>query len=108
MGRMLHHILEEMEDAGATAAAPPRLLLYSGHDWTVMPLLMALDPSYGRQSGQETAFEDAFHWTPYSGDLALEVHQDQATGERFVRVLYGGVTPNPNPNPNANANPNPR
>lgn len=57
------------------SAAGKKLLLYSGHDSTLVPLLCALECYDGV-------------WPPYASFLSLEIAQDRASGERFVRALY--------------------
>ena len=108
VGRMLHHALEVMEAAGGETgeqpwaaidnhpasldAVPPKMLLYSGHDWTIMPLLMVLRPSFG------VTEEDA-DWADFASDLAFEVWtEERATvvavaapkPEIYCRILYCG------------------
>lgn len=69
MGRLLHMIATEFDAAaegGAdrdavgtgsqSASAQPRMLLYSGHDTTLMPLLLALG-------------QDLTDWPPYMSHL---------------------------------------
>ena len=51
VGRMLQHFVNVMHNAGRgggvddgvdKVAGDPSMVLYSGHDWTLMPLLMVL------------------------------------------------------------------
>ncbi|OQS02437.1 hypothetical protein THRCLA_05196 [Thraustotheca clavata] len=63
------------------ASTPPRFVLYSGHDDTVMPILAAL--------GGELWLKD---WPPYAAFLAFELYTEISTHKRFVRVIYQGQT----------------
>lgn len=85
IGRFLGELLADIQasDAAfsdpqqAAGAAPvgPRMLIYSGHDSTLVPLLCAL----GCYDGV---------WPPYASFLSLEVVRSRASGERFVRAVY--------------------
>lgn len=82
MGRLMALMLERMEAAaggknaasGGKDAASPRLLLYSGHDSTIMPLLAVL--------GREVD-----HWPSYLANLVFELWETPK-GDHYVRVLY--------------------
>jgi hypothetical protein len=65
---------------GDEATVKPRLFLYSGHDWTLMPLLMALQPGFGRSPAKA-------EWVPFAADLALELWEEEedAGGETAGR-----------------------
>jgi len=89
MGRMLSHIWCHFEKAEEAQA--PKLLLYSGHDWTVMPLRMAFEPHYGSHSSPEGTVAEKWSWTPYAGDITIELFRNEESGERFVRLLFGGI-----------------
>lgn len=54
-----------------------KLFLYSAHDTTLMPCLMALG-----------IFD--MRWPPYAADLTLELYQHRQTREAFVKVSYVG------------------
>lgn len=54
-----------------------KLFLYSAHDTTLMPCLMALG-----------IFD--MRWPPYAADLTLELYQHRQTNEAFVKVSYVG------------------
>lgn len=54
-----------------------KLFLYSAHDTTLMPCLMALG-----------IFD--MKWPPYAADLTLELYQHRQTNEAFVKVSYVG------------------
>lgn len=51
--------------------------MYSAHDTTLIPCLMALG-----------IFD--MRWPPYAADITLELHQHQQTNEAFVKVSYIG------------------
>ena len=51
-GRMVHSVVDSMErcvaeDISNAPMLSPGVLLYSGHDWTLMPLKMVLDCKHG-------------------------------------------------------------
>lgn len=54
-----------------------KLFLYSAHDTTLIPCLMALG-----------VFDMA--WPPYAADITLELHQHRQTKEASVKVSYMG------------------
>jgi lysophosphatidic acid phosphatase type 6 len=64
-----------MEDAAAGKAGS-KMHLYSGHDSSVLPLLVAL--------GKEVA-----HWPPYLSHLVFELWQRPGSGEHYVKVCDG-------------------
>ena len=68
---------ETPDDSSASTTGPrgKKILLYSGHDSTLVPLLCALDIYDG-------------NWPPYASYLTLEIAQSRASGQRFVRALY--------------------
>lgn len=51
--------------------------MYSAHDTTLIPCLLALG-----------IFD--MRWPPYAADLTLELHQNRKTNEAFVKVSYVG------------------
>ena len=82
-----------------------RLLLHSGHDWTLMPLLAVLAPGWGAktsklyseagQKGDAANGSEEGLWTPYAADISVELFLDEAapsgSDERFlVRAMYSG------------------
>lgn len=89
MGRLLDQLLARMDEAVEAAAAagkggagsssssssPPLIRLFSGHDSTVLPLLVAVG---GR---------DVVRWPPYCSHVVLELHE-AAPSQWFVRVLF--------------------
>lgn len=54
-----------------------KLFLYSVHDTTLIPCLMALG-----------IFD--MRWPQYAADITLELHQNRPTSEAFVKVSYAG------------------
>lgn len=79
VGPLLHMMLSNIEEkAQGTSSEPNRkLFLYSAHDTTLIPCLMALG-----------IFD--MRWPPYAADLTLELHQHRQTKESFVKVSYLG------------------
>ena len=62
-----------------------KLFLYSVHDTTLMPCLMALG-----------IFD--MKWPPYAADITLELLEHRTTKEAFVKVAYlGQVTQTTHP-----------
>ena len=100
IGRLLAHIVTTLDRPDG------KLHLYSGHDWTVGPLLMCLCPA------SEALLKT---WPPFCAELAVELWSDEtelaggaadsaaasASGDggaararepsRYVRVLYNGA-----------------
>lgn len=66
-----------LDDGSASSTGPhgKKILIYSGHDSTLVPLLCALDIYDGV-------------WPPYASYLTLEIAQSRASGMRYVRALY--------------------
>jgi hypothetical protein len=130
VGRFLHHVLDVMEWPplapqqqaaqaqqkattppwlaidnlpldNAACYEPPRLFLYSGHDWTIMPLLMALRPSYGCSPSGATPTPTAAAAADDSGEkrpvsLSVFISDDagltrQARDERKANSMQEGV-----------------
>lgn len=54
-----------------------KLFLYSVHDTTLMPCLMALG-----------VFD--MKWPPYAADITLELYQHRQTNQHYVKVSYIG------------------
>lgn len=67
-------------DSAEEAEAPPRCVLYSGHDSTLVPLLAALG----------LTDTDEYMWPPYAGSITIELADvPAARGELACRLLYG-------------------
>ncbi|XP_046903600.1 lysophosphatidic acid phosphatase type 6 [Hypomesus transpacificus] len=79
VGPLLHTLMGNMEDKLQKAPTEPsrKMFMYSAHDTTLMPCLMALG-----------IFD--MRWPPYAADITLELHQHQQTKEAFVKVSYIG------------------
>ncbi|XP_063070027.1 lysophosphatidic acid phosphatase type 6 [Engraulis encrasicolus] len=79
VGPLLHTMLSNMEEkVQGTSSEPHRkLFLYSVHDTTLMPCLMALG-----------IFD--MRWPPYAADITMELLENRTTKEAFVKVLYLG------------------
>ncbi|XP_022057629.2 lysophosphatidic acid phosphatase type 6 [Acanthochromis polyacanthus] len=79
VGPLLHTLVDNIEaKLQGTSSEPNRkLFLYSVHDTTLMPCLMALG-----------IFD--MRWPPYAADITVELHQKKQTNETFVKVSYTG------------------
>ncbi|KAL2081398.1 hypothetical protein ACEWY4_023251 [Coilia grayii] len=79
VGPLLHTVLSNMEEkVKGTSSEPNRkLFLYSVHDTTLMPCLMALG-----------IFD--MKWPPYAADITLELLEHRTTKEAFIKVSYLG------------------
>ncbi|KAI4896960.1 hypothetical protein NFI96_017926 [Prochilodus magdalenae] len=79
VGPFLHILLNNMETKIQASALDKdrKLFLYSVHDTTLMPCLMALGVFDKR-------------WPPYAADITLELHQHRQTKQHYVKVSYVG------------------
>ncbi|XP_058468975.1 lysophosphatidic acid phosphatase type 6 [Solea solea] len=77
VGPLLHMMSTNMEEKlqGNSSETNRKLFLYSAHDTTLVPFLMALG-----------IFD--MKWPPYAADITLELHQHRKTNEAFVKVSY--------------------
>eukprot|EP00051_Salpingoeca_urceolata_P029067 m.6366 g.6366 ORF g.6366 m.6366 type:complete len:430 (+) comp2614_c0_seq1:61-1350(+) len=77
-GSLLHELLERLRQVKAGKNVP-RLSVYSGHDTTLIPLLLIFDAFDGK-------------WPPFASHIEIELLQDaeghSSSGELFVRVRY--------------------
>ncbi len=73
IGRFLHELLLDIDQKVTQEGR--KLLVYSGHDSTLVPVLCALKV-YDNQ------------WPPYASYLTLEMVTHKTSGARFVRALY--------------------
>lgn len=78
-GRMLVRIVKNLDKDPDDAH---RLILYSGHDWTIMMLLMGLDP--------DGTDERTRNWPNFCSDLTFERWQDGKTKQEYVRIIFEG------------------
>lgn len=80
VGSMLSEVLEHMRPValgdGEKRAEGRKLVVYSGHDSTLLPLLHAFD-----------AFLD---WPPYASNFILELWRDEDQHDSYVRVVFNG------------------
>jgi hypothetical protein len=77
-GRMMHIL---MKNLGAHRDKMHKLLLYSGHDWTIIMLLLCIDPR---------AFDSrSRRWPKFCSSLVFELWED-TSGDELVRILYDG------------------
>ncbi|KAJ0070248.1 hypothetical protein NL108_007597, partial [Boleophthalmus pectinirostris] len=79
VGPLLHIVLSNIEDKLQRASLEPnrKLLLYSVHDTTLIPCLMAMG-----------IFD--MRWPPYAADITLELYKHRQTNEAYVKVSYIG------------------
>ncbi|XP_072253039.1 lysophosphatidic acid phosphatase type 6 [Leuresthes tenuis] len=79
VGPLLHTLINNIEEKlqGSLSEPNRKLFLYSAHDTTLIPCLMALG-----------IFD--MKWPPYAADITLELHQNRQTSEAFVKVSYIG------------------
>ncbi|XP_056145020.1 lysophosphatidic acid phosphatase type 6 isoform X2 [Lampris incognitus] len=79
VGPLLHILMVNMEQKllGTSSQPNRKMFLYSAHDTTLMPCLMALG-----------IFD--MKWPPYAADITLELYQHRHTKEAFVKVSYTG------------------
>lgn len=72
-----HLFLHKLYSGSKQSLSHRKLFLYSAHDTTLIPCLMALG-----------VFD--MRWPPYAADITLELHQKKQTNEAFVKVSYVG------------------
>ncbi|XP_036964669.1 lysophosphatidic acid phosphatase type 6 [Acanthopagrus latus] len=79
VGPLLHTLLSNIDKKleGTSSEPNRKLFLYSAHDTTLIPCLMAFG-----------VFD--MRWPPYAADITLELHQHRQTKEAFVKVSYIG------------------
>lgn len=79
VGPLLHTLLDNIDQKVQETSSEPdrKLFLYSAHDTTLIPCLMALGIYDMR-------------WPPYAADITVELHKHQQTNEAFVKVSYIG------------------
>uniref|UniRef100_G3NHL0 Acid phosphatase 6, lysophosphatidic n=1 Tax=Gasterosteus aculeatus aculeatus TaxID=481459 RepID=G3NHL0_GASAC len=79
VGPLLHSLLTNIEGKleGTSSEADRKLFLYSAHDTTLIPCLMALG-----------IFD--MKWPPFAADITVELHQHRQTNKPFVKVSYVG------------------
>ncbi|XP_072300633.1 lysophosphatidic acid phosphatase type 6 [Eucyclogobius newberryi] len=79
VGPLLHILLVNIEDKLQRVLQEPnrRLFLYSVHDTTLIPCLMAMG-----------IFD--MRWPPYAADITLELYKHRQTKEAYVKVSYIG------------------
>lgn len=79
VGPFFHMLITNIEDKvqGISSYPDRKLFLYSVHDTTLMPCLMALG-----------VFD--MKWPPYAADITLELYQHRQTNQHYVKVSYIG------------------
>ena len=68
---MVLHRREQLAriEAMVAGGAGARLCLYSGHDFTVFPLMLCLVPGWG-EGAEDTIGGGLTQWTPFAGDVS--------------------------------------
>ncbi|ETK80546.1 hypothetical protein F441_16191 [Phytophthora nicotianae CJ01A1] len=79
-GRLMHNVLREMQKALWDHSESKEIVIYSGHDVSLLSVLRTMDA--------EIANEISF-WPDYSSALALELLEDE-NGKFFVRARLNG------------------
>uniref|UniRef100_A0A7N6A3P4 Acid phosphatase 6, lysophosphatidic n=1 Tax=Anabas testudineus TaxID=64144 RepID=A0A7N6A3P4_ANATE len=79
VGPLLYTLLANIDEKlqGTLSEPDRKLFLYSAHDTTLIPCLMALG-----------IFD--MRWPPYAADITLELYNHRQTNEAFVKVSYIG------------------
>ncbi|KAJ8013157.1 hypothetical protein DPEC_G00050370 [Dallia pectoralis] len=77
VGPLLNTLMGNIEDKLQGPEPSRKMFLYSAHDTTLMPCLMALG-----------IFD--MRWPPYAADITMELYQDKQTKEALVKVSYNG------------------
>ncbi|XP_064595846.1 lysophosphatidic acid phosphatase type 6-like [Liolophura sinensis] len=75
MGRSLFMVIQKIEGA-VKGEKGPKMMLYSCHDTSLIPLLVAMGIYDGK-------------WPPFAADIAIELYEDKK-GEHWVKVQYLG------------------
>jgi len=79
-GRMMRRIVEDLENP----TPEKKLILYSGHDWSIIMLLMCLDP--------EGDNPETRHWPGFCSDITIERWGNTSHPERepCIRLMLNG------------------
>nr|XP_006639159.1 PREDICTED: lysophosphatidic acid phosphatase type 6 [Lepisosteus oculatus] len=80
VGPLLHTLVNNIEEklqGEASSGESRKMYLYSVHDTTLMPCLIALG-----------IFD--WKWPPYGADITVELYEHRTTKEDFVKVSYIG------------------
>ncbi|XP_061579359.1 lysophosphatidic acid phosphatase type 6 [Cololabis saira] len=79
VGPFLHILLDNIDEKLQGCSSDPnrKLFLYSAHDTTLIPCLMAMG-IYDMK------------WPPYAADITVELYEERQTKEAFVKVSYVG------------------
>ncbi|RLN49456.1 hypothetical protein BBJ29_000140 [Phytophthora kernoviae] len=79
-GRLMHNVLCEMQKALWDHSESKKLVIYSGHDVSLLSVLRTMDAEIANDIGW---------WPEYSSALALELLEDE-NGKFFVRTRLNG------------------
>ena len=75
IGKVLKDILQNMDQAASGKTVNAKMQLFSGHDTTLMPILVAL--------GHELV-----RWPPFMSNLIFELYWSRSLQKHFVRIVY--------------------
>lgn len=75
IGKVIQDLLEGMQHAASGKVGVAKMKLFSGHDTTLMPLLVAL--------GYELK-----NWPPFMSNLIFELYWSPSDQKHYVKVLY--------------------
>lgn len=79
---------------GVIADKAAKLCLFSGHDSTLMPLMMTLNPDWGVGVARQPTYPNQrTDWPPFCADLAIELWAPEDATDRsacLVRAVYCG------------------
>lgn len=80
VGPLLDVLLKNMEDIRDGKKQKEKMYLYSGHDTTLIPLLLALNVKFSE-------------WPSYASNIIIEFYRKNISDkdQYFVKVLYNGV-----------------
>lgn len=79
-GRLMHNVLREMQKAISGHRESKRIVIYSGHDVSLLSILRTIDANIAN---------DMCFWPEYSSALAFELLEDEH-GKFFVRAHLNG------------------
>jgi hypothetical protein len=77
IGYLLQEIVEDFILPVTTGTSPYKLLLFSGHDTTLLPILAAFD------------LWDGVVWAHYASQMQLEIYEKNSSF--YLRFIYNGI-----------------
>ena len=78
IGRFLREIMEDLKycnNSPTRTIDEPKLLIYSGHDTTLLPVMCALNIYDG-------------NWPPYASYVTLEFVKSKINNKKYVRAIF--------------------